>query len=248
MKRAVEKLHSRRGASLIYALLLFLVASMVSVLVLSASVTAVKRLNDDRKQEQEYLLLSSAARLIKKHMESSMVTITTTTCEYTDDRSPDTTVDVAYENEGVLGAALENAVKNRNGPSPLEKTDGSITVVTGNAGDADFDSLQRNAELKFSMKTKRGEEKDYPISGTVQLQNGSQKIYFSAYVSNLTYRPPSRPPLLETHDITTTVTITTEDGKELTETVKIGTETITRNYLKWDVTLSTNPPKTEVTP
>lgn len=247
MKRAVEKLHSRRGASLIYALLLFLVASMVSVLVLSASVTAVKRLNDDRKQEQEYLLLSSAARLIKKHMESSMVTITTTTCEYIDGRSPDT-VDVAYENEGVLGEALENAVRDRNGLSPLEKTDGSITVVTGNAGDADFDSLQRNAELKFSMKTKRGEEKDYPISGTVQLQSGSQKIYFSAYVSNLTYRPPSRPPLLETHDITTTVTITTEDGKELTETVKIGTETITRNYLKWDVTLSTNPPKTEVTP
>ncbi len=65
MKRAVQKLHSRRGASILLALLMLLVAVMVSAVILSAVVTTAKRVHDDIGQEQDYLTVSSAGRLIK---------------------------------------------------------------------------------------------------------------------------------------------------------------------------------------
>ena len=68
MERIRQKLHSRRGVSILLALLLMLVAAMVSVVIVGASLTAAKRVNDDRAQEQAALSISSAAKVMVEYL------------------------------------------------------------------------------------------------------------------------------------------------------------------------------------
>ena len=58
------KLRSQRGATIIYGLLAILVATVVSVIILTAALTAVKRVNQDKAATQNKLTLESAAQLI----------------------------------------------------------------------------------------------------------------------------------------------------------------------------------------
>ena len=48
MERINKKIQSQSGASFLFALLAFLVAAMVSVTIVAAAVTTVKRVNSDR--------------------------------------------------------------------------------------------------------------------------------------------------------------------------------------------------------
>ena len=58
------KLRSNRGSSIIYGLLAILVATVVSVIILTAALTAVKRVNQDKVSTQNLLTLDSAAQLV----------------------------------------------------------------------------------------------------------------------------------------------------------------------------------------
>lgn len=71
MERTRQKLHSRRGASILLALVLTLVAAMVCAVILSAALTAAKRVRDDREAQQQMLSLTSAARYVKACMEDA---------------------------------------------------------------------------------------------------------------------------------------------------------------------------------
>lgn len=71
MERTRQKLHSCRGASILLALLLMLVATMVSAVIVGASLTAAKRVNDDRAQEQASLSISSAGRLMVHYLDDN---------------------------------------------------------------------------------------------------------------------------------------------------------------------------------
>lgn len=64
-KKINQKLKSEKGASIFFGLLLFLVASMVSIVILDGAVTTVKRVESDRTAEQNYLTCSSAAKLLR---------------------------------------------------------------------------------------------------------------------------------------------------------------------------------------
>ena len=68
MERIKQKLHSRRGASIILAMLLMMVAVMVSAVIISASYTAAKRVNDDSDRQQGLLTASSAARFVAEDL------------------------------------------------------------------------------------------------------------------------------------------------------------------------------------
>lgn len=63
--RIKNKLKSNKGTSIFFGLLLFLVAAILSTVMLSASVTTVKRVESDKKIEQNYLTCSSAAKLLR---------------------------------------------------------------------------------------------------------------------------------------------------------------------------------------
>ncbi len=70
MKRLKNKLQSRRGASMLMALLLFLVAAMVSAVIVAAAVSAQTRVRADRAQQQTYLTVSSAAELLRDSVQN----------------------------------------------------------------------------------------------------------------------------------------------------------------------------------
>ncbi len=60
-----KKLHSSRGASMLMALLLLLVAMMVSITLFTAAMTGYKTIRNDHESEQAVLTLSSAAELFR---------------------------------------------------------------------------------------------------------------------------------------------------------------------------------------
>lgn len=66
MERVREKLHSRTGASMLIALLFFLVAMVVGGVVLTAASTNAGRVERNRREQQNYLAVASAAELVKE--------------------------------------------------------------------------------------------------------------------------------------------------------------------------------------
>ena len=64
MRRAAEKLKSRRGASIVLALLFLLLCVMVGVSILAAAASNAGRTPSNRDEQQIYLALSSSLRLV----------------------------------------------------------------------------------------------------------------------------------------------------------------------------------------
>jgi len=64
-----RKLHSKRGASMILALALFLICTVVSSLIISAAASGASRSAQRIEQQQSYLAISSAADMFRQEME-----------------------------------------------------------------------------------------------------------------------------------------------------------------------------------
>lgn len=71
MRNVRKKLHSQRGASVVIALIFFLICVMVGAVILAAASANVGRLSHLRKNEQAYFSLSSAARLVRDDLAQS---------------------------------------------------------------------------------------------------------------------------------------------------------------------------------
>lgn len=69
MRRLREKLHSERGASILMALLLFLVCCMVAASVLAAAMSNAGKSRSNRAEQQKYLTLSSAIQFVVDEIE-----------------------------------------------------------------------------------------------------------------------------------------------------------------------------------
>lgn len=106
MKRLNAKLHSRRGASILLALLLFLVCVMVGASVLAAAVSNAGKVQSSRVEQQKYLTLSSAIRLVADELARAEYTgryqlweweVSTTVTDKSDpDNSVSTTTSSSY--------------------------------------------------------------------------------------------------------------------------------------------------------
>ena len=176
MQSIRQKLNSRRGVSILLALMLFLAAAMVVAVILSAAVTAAKRVDDDRRQRQEQLAADSAAKMILSCVEDSSVTVTivTTSVEGEDDivSSP------AYAGSGPLGFALCEAVEK------LSATGGPYTV-TITPDDLGTEELTP-ATLTFTMTRFDSDGitsvEKFLVNGTVSVNAGAQKVYLTAWV------------------------------------------------------------------
>ena len=85
-----KKLKSEQGTSIFFGLLLFLVASILSVVMLEGAVTTVKTVASDRESEQNQLSCTSAAQVLRDSIIniklSAMVTVKkdTTGAKYKD--------------------------------------------------------------------------------------------------------------------------------------------------------------------
>ena len=74
-----RKLCAQTGASITFALLLFLVCSVLSVVILVAATTASGRIAGIAQSDQRYYSVTSASALLKQMIEGETVTITTVT-------------------------------------------------------------------------------------------------------------------------------------------------------------------------
>ena len=97
----MNKLHDRRGASLLMALLLLLLATMVSVVILTAVSSAARHLSRDREAQQNYLTVSSAAELLRSGIKGAKYT-RTETVTYTYDYDAEGNVTGSHESEPVI--------------------------------------------------------------------------------------------------------------------------------------------------
>lgn len=227
MRRITQKLHSRRGASLLYALLLFLVASMVSVVILTSAATAARRLHDDRAREQEYLSLSSAARLLKQAMETekSVTIVETRVITYGEsgEVTGDTTA-ITYERSGALGSRLANAVD-------AVRVSGGADISATVHADTDDGLFPADATLACHMTLKHkdaveGDPVKYPIEGVVTLAGGEGTIYLSAALRDTV--------------VSGTPNTTDEYTGEGEEQRLFRRTEVRKTPLTWTVTLSTN--------
>lgn len=71
VKRLWKKLKDQCGASILLALLFFLLCSMVGASVLMAAVSNAGKIRSNREEQQKYLLLSSALRLVCDELTSA---------------------------------------------------------------------------------------------------------------------------------------------------------------------------------
>ncbi len=74
MGRAAQKLHSRRGASILMALAFFLLCGFIGAVVLGSAATNAQKLAGRRQEQQDYFAVSSAARLLQSALGGSACT------------------------------------------------------------------------------------------------------------------------------------------------------------------------------
>ena len=76
MEKINKKLRSRQGTSIFFGILFFLIASILSIVMLNGAVTAVKNVQSDRQAEQNFLTCSSAAKTLRDAITDIKVTRT----------------------------------------------------------------------------------------------------------------------------------------------------------------------------
>ncbi|MCR5664857.1 MAG: hypothetical protein K6G17_08325 [Oscillospiraceae bacterium] len=121
MLKIREKWRSRRGASITYALLLFLVCAVVGVVVLVAGAGAGGRLSGLAAADQRYYSVSSAAQLFRSQIEGEKQTVTR-------EKTTESKVETVYtaDAEGAVTAG-----------TPTETVEGTTVVSKLNGTDID---------------------------------------------------------------------------------------------------------------
>ena len=206
MERMKKKIQSQSGASFLFALLAFLVAAMVSVTIVAAAVTTVKRVHGDRESQQAQLTLISAAQLVRNEMEKTKYIFTTTITETTtinEDNTVDTSTTVREEEsaEGPFEAEIEDAVKYVKNGDPLApyKADPAFRIEVTESG-----FKMRPVDVSFDMKV--GEEKYYLVF-TLSIEGTGETLFLKM--------PGSGP-----NQYGNPITTTSEDGSTTTTVSK----------------------------
>ena len=75
-----DKLHSQSGASITFALLLFLVCAVLSAIILVAGTSAAGRISGLKESDQRYYAVTSAALAIENMMDGATVTVVGDKC------------------------------------------------------------------------------------------------------------------------------------------------------------------------
>ncbi len=185
IKSAKEKLNSKKGVSILFALMFLLLASMVAVTILAASTTTAKRIRDDKSRTQDYLALRSAAEYFSEQLADTTITLSYTGYEeavsgsgIVTNNGPDTFVGIdrsegplsgdyfmsVYEQCRIHGSASGNYSVEMDEPSgSIPKTDVEFEMIKYPSGDASGDKAYIKGYFTVDGSTK-----------------DDQKIYFFA--------------------------------------------------------------------
>ncbi len=170
--KLLEKLNSRRGASLTFALLLFLVCAAVGSVVLASASATAGRASGNYAYDQRYYAVTSAAELLRDTLDGKGATFTFT-------RSSKYTQEATYSYDGerftldTQGGKTEDAstvscalrIVRNGGASIVELADGEQT------GDPPADLLGRTATSL--VKGKAVNAALWTAAGTALFQSGA---------------------------------------------------------------------------
>ena len=150
IQKIKNKLHSRTGASVSFALLLFLVCAVLCSVIITASSAASGRMSRISESDQRYYAVTSAAGLLQDLIDGktvSIVTVTETPCKtkYTNGSAGETETDednivsktylVADKTAGEIAETdLTDTAKIDVVPADSFPTDAAKTVYNGAAG------------------------------------------------------------------------------------------------------------------
>lgn len=172
---AKTKLKSTSGVSVLVAMVLFLVAAMVSAVVISAAYTAFKSVFHDIENEQDYLAVSSAARLIGESLADTECTITE---KETRVAGESTDLETTYVCTGTLGAYMTSFMDNQ-----LSSQHELTVSLDSLSGDAKKALSPTPCKFKFRITPVNIEkpENNYMITGYVMSDSFEQKVWITAY-------------------------------------------------------------------
>jgi len=163
MKKAVsEKLRSSEGASLLIALLLFLVCAIVSSVILTAGTAAAGRLSKKAELDQKYYLVNSAAEILAEELEGKMIIKE----EKTDEVSAITYKDM---NGNTITAGINDSLlfDLARGDDNLKNTKTIYVSYDGKTVYAYYDiSVDSNGEVKISIRDikEKGDVNAYTVT------------------------------------------------------------------------------------
>ena len=162
MQEIKRKLNSSKGASVIIALLYFLVAMMVGAVVLTAAATNAGSASHALKDQQEYYAVESAIKLIRSDMAKEKIVISDDGC--------------SFEGEGkILPKAVASTF-----------TIGSSTEISIDAsakdGSTNYETLGVKGKIIFG-RSDSGED-DYTVTVTVSVDDDKE-----SYLTKLTFSP-----------------------------------------------------------
>ena len=188
MTRLSQKLHSKRGASILLALMFFLICGFVGAVVLGSAVTNAEKLQGRKEDQQAYYAVSSAARLIRDALDgASCVGVEEQTIYQCvggaakdgvwtpalhSDLHPPLTLSLAPEREDSLAKLLRTAAeqvfqsKNRyTAPTPFLGWSRDFTITAENLPEVDVHmTMGEEYTCVFTLKTKEGG--NYPMTLT----------------------------------------------------------------------------------
>ena len=166
MQAIRRKLNSRKGASMLMALLLMLVGIMVSAVIGSAATSAVANKRSEKEQQQAYLAVSSAAELVRDDFVSNTgkYSVITTQYYYSQyDTRPFNTKTVTQEPTCAMKSIITEIVKwfNDYGASAFHQV---YTISADGYEDI-------TADFTATLQTNAGDENIYAL--TVTFTNGA---------------------------------------------------------------------------
>ena len=174
-----KKLKNNNGVSFLIAMLLFLVASVVSIVIVTAALSAVKRVHDDFKDQQEYLCVSSAANLIKETLSESSCTIV----EKKTISGGSEDVEYTYIISGVWESLLKEAFKN----FELYGSSYSSSITIGSVSDGGKEVIT-SSKMDLTIKPYDSNNEDttenYKITGRIYSDVSKQNIFVTAWISS----------------------------------------------------------------
>ena len=198
-----NRIAGERGASLLYALLFLLVATMVSAVILHSSTSALALVHEDEQRQQENLTLTSAGGLVRSYLSSA-------SCRYElhengDDSS--ITVQMLGEDNPLneeLQLAMASAVKGKTASGDftveVEPSQGA-GALEGSKVNVHFEMTQERAALGESQDESQDEEQGdssetpegttpatteahpgyvYTFTSTLSLEGSDNKLFLTA--------------------------------------------------------------------
>ena len=145
LQKLKQKLKSQTGASITFALLLFLVCAVVGSVVLTAGTAAAGRMSELAKMDRRYYSVTSAAQLLRDTMDGKQVSVTqkTITENGTIITSPSPEVDPEVESPILKASALQL----------INETAEDITMAWNLTGSSDIQNAALNVKIEEALSS-----------------------------------------------------------------------------------------------